>query len=188
MKPKRAPNTWLVTLAAAGLALAFLFLVFLPRQKAIQALSDELCEKQEYAATAGSVAAAMEIARGELERSRAYNAAWKDSAPPEAELAGLFGKVNALASACGVTPLRFDPDSPVKMQRVCRVPVAVGCTGTFGQIASFLLELEDLPQTIWVDSLQLEAMWQSGDSVQCGLDLIIFADNPDDSDQAKLAG
>ena len=188
MKPKNSQNTWLATLAAAGLALAYLFLLFLPKQRAMQGLSDELDQKRQYAATAGSVAAAMEIARGELERTRAFNAGWKDAAPPEAELAGLFGKVNTLAGACGATPLRFDPDPPVRMQRVCRVPVTVGCTGTFGQIAGFLLELENLPQTIWAESLQFEASGKSGDSVGCELNLTIFADNPVDSDQVNLAG
>jgi len=188
MKPKNSQNTWLATLAAAGLALAYLFLVFLPKQRAMQGLSEELDQNRQYVATAGSVAAAMEIAHGELERTRAFNAGWKNAAPPEAELAGLFGKVNALAGACGATPLRFDPDPTVKMQTVRLVPVAVGCTGTFGQIAGFLLELENLPQTIWAESLQLEVSGKPGDSVKCEIDLTIFADNPVDSDQVNLAG
>jgi Tfp pilus assembly protein PilO len=188
MKTNTQTNTWIAILSAGAMAVAYLFLMFFPNQRAMKKESEDLSAKRNCAASAGSVAAAIEIARGELERAEAYNITRTSSASPEAELSAMLGKLDALAAASGATPTRFDPGPAVPIEKLRRVPVVVGCTGSFAQIARFLCDLEGLSQTVWIDGLKIELSGKDGDSVQCELDVSIFTDNPGDLDQANLAG
>ena len=183
----RAPS-WIVAVSTAALGLVYLFVFFLPNQRAIDELSDQLSAKQAFVAQVGSISTTLDSTRGRLERTQAYNTAWEASAPGEVELAALFGQINELANASGAKATRFDPEPAECMDGLRRVPVVLGCTGSFAQIANFLCDLESLPRMIWVDRLVCDASGDNGELVEFKLTLTIFADNPDDSDQVDLAG
>ena len=188
MKTSSHRGSLIVTLPVAGLAVAYLFLFFLPGGRTIDQLSGELTAEREFIALADAVAPAIHTTRQQLEKNLAYNAAWAESAPAPSELAPLFGKIHALAKESGSTTTRFDPEPPLPLDKLRRIPVVLGCTGSFSQISHFLHHLEALPQTIWIEELNIEQSGQNGEDVECELELLIFADNPDDSDQVDLAG
>jgi Tfp pilus assembly protein PilO len=153
----------------------------------IRERSEQLRAKQDYVVSGGSMAAAIEAAQDELERTEAYNATWSAAVPPQGDLAAAFGKLNALVVAAGATPTRFDPEPAAKMARLCKVPVAVGCSGSFAQISQFLYDLESLPQVLWIDRLQIEKSRKDGEAAACEINLVIFADNSGKSDQVNIA-
>lgn len=188
MKMNLQTNTWIATLSAAALAVAYLLLMFLPNERAMKRLCEQVRAKQDQAASAGSIAAAIHRARDELQRTHTYNAAWSRAAPPKAELAAVLGRLDALAVASGATPTRFDPEPAVPMEKLHRVRVAVGSTGSFAQIARFLYDLEGLPLAVWIDRLKIDVCGKDREDVQCELELGIFADNPGDLDEGNLAG
>jgi len=188
MKTSIHRGSWLVTLPVAGLAVAYVLGWYVPGRRQIEQLSEELAADEEFVALADAVAPAIQTTRHQLQECLAYNAAWTESAPAQAELSALFGKIHALARASGSTTIRFDPEPPVVLDKLRRIPVVLGCTGSFAQIAEFLHHLEALPQAIWIEGLKIEQSRQDRESVECQLELLIFADNPDDSDQVDLTG
>jgi Tfp pilus assembly protein PilO len=124
----------------------------------------------------------------EIQRTSAYVAAWRSASPHEANLAGLFGRIGALARSSHVSTTRMAPHAPLVMARVRRVTLVMGCTGSFSQIASFLQKLENMPQTLWIEDLRLEKSSKDGELVGCEMTLEIFADNPESSDETKSSG
>lgn len=188
MSTSNRKTTWIAILSAAALSTAYVVLMFLPQQRVIRERAGQLQAKQNYVVASGNVAAAIHATRGELERAESYNAAYSDATPPEGELADVLGRIDALVVTSGVTPTRFDPEPAVKMEKLRRVPVVVGCSGTFAQLSQLLCGIESLPQLVWIDRIQIEKSREDGGAVECEIDLSVFADNPDESDQVNIAG
>jgi Tfp pilus assembly protein PilO len=105
--------------------------------------------------------------------------------PEERELGVAFGKVHETANKAQVRITKFDPQAPAVYERLRRVPVVVGCTGSFAQIHEFLRTLEEMPLTIWVESMRMEKDPKTGRDVMCEITLGIFANNSDISGYAN---
>lgn len=187
MNAKLLQKSWMIPALAGGLAAAYLYFFFLPQQRAIAELTQQLTTQREFVRQTEMLAPALAATETQVKTTLQYTTAWQETSPSEAELAVLFGQISELAKAAGVTTTRFDPDSPVKLTRIRRFPLMIGCTGQFSQIARFLESVERLPQTIWVASLRMEASSEGRENVGCEVMLEIFADNPKNSDQANLS-
>lgn len=187
MKTSSLLNGWTIPIAAVGLAVAYAFCFFLPGQRQVAELSQQVATEQAFVQQTEALAPALAATEQQIQAARAYNAAWKEASPSPADLAALFGQIHELAKAAGVTTTRLDPDVPVDLARLRRIPLMIGCTGQFTQIARFLESVERLPQTIWIENLRLEAGGENGKDVQCEVMLEIFADNPKNSGQVNLS-
>lgn len=175
-------NSWIVTVPLAAAAVAYLLFFFLPGRSANGKLEEELKEKQEYVAGATTVAATLRATEQELQRTQEFIAAWKQNAPVEASRSLLYGKMHELAKASGVTITRFDP-KPVEQRAQLRgFPVTIGCTGKYAQVHEFLRTLENHPAAIWVDTVQVKRPSETSESVECEINLVVFANNPEISD------
>ena len=188
MKSSMRQTSWVIILPLAALVVAYVFAVFLPGRRAIDRLRGELADHQEFVVSTTFVAPAIEATRDELAKTGAYNAAWSAAAPTEADLSHLYGQIHALAKTAGATTTRFEPQPTLDYEQLRRIPVLVGCTGSFFQLARFLETLENLPQTIWVETAEFSADGQAEGVVKCEVELVIFADNPDNLDQVDIAG
>jgi hypothetical protein len=61
----------------------------------------------------------------------------------------------------------------------------MGFVGSFAEICRFLYQLETMPQTLWLEDVQIEKCAKNTGDVQCEIILEIFADNIENSDQVK---
>ena len=188
MKTSIRQTSWVVALPLAGLAVAYVLAVFLPGQRAIDQLRGELADHREFVVSTTFVTPAIQATRDELGKTDAYNAAWSADAPAEPDLSELYGRIHALVKTAGATTTRFEPQPTVDYEQLRRIPVLVGCTGSFSQLGRFLKTLEDLPQTIWVETAEFSTNGQAEGVVKCEVELVIFADNPDNLDQVDIAG
>lgn len=179
---------WILVLSAAALVALYALFVFLPAERRMAAWSGQLAAAKRLVEQAELIRPAAEITRQELAKTEAYVEAWEESAPSEARLPELLGRVHLLAKQSGATATRFDPQPAIPYDKIRHMPVEVACVGSFGQICRFLEGLERLDQTIWVESLRMEAVGEDGQDVQCDMILGVFADNPDNSDQVDRSG
>jgi Tfp pilus assembly protein PilO len=184
MKTKRSDGKWVLILAAAAAVAAYVYLLFLPQQRTIAGLRRELAAAEEFIQQVEAFGPALAATQQEVQRTRQYVHRWEESAPTEDELAEFFGRVSGLAKQSGATTTRFEPQEPVRYEKIRRLPVAITCSGSFDQICRFLQGLEHLEETVWVDSLKVEQSGEDKQSVECEVTLVVFADNSDDSDQA----
>jgi len=176
MKSKIPRGSWIVTVPVAVVGVIYVVFFFLPGKRAIGELRDRIQAHQEGIDQAAMVAAVLPAVQKDLKKAEDYNTAWEKNAPAVAEAAALHGKINALALAAGAELTRLDPG-----ERIQQIPLSVRCTGSFAQISGFLRSLEELPETLWIDSLNLESPEENRGIVQCEITLVVFADNPGNS-------
>jgi len=181
-------SKWGKTLLILGLvatAVGYWCLLYRPGQQQIAEIRRELGEKREAVSNIGTVTAAVLTAQKEIERTASYNDAWERDAPSLAELSTLFGKISALSQSNQANTVQFDPDPAVRHEKLSEVPLRITLSGSFSHIAHFLYELERLTASIWVESLRLDMSAKDGKSVNGSVDLVIFADNSEDSGYVK---
>jgi len=183
MKASVCHTSWIVIVPGAALAVLYAVFVFLPGEKANARVRHELAAAEEFVEQVEAFGSAMDATQREFDKTQQYIQAWKQSAPSEDGLSALFGEINRLATQSGTTTTRFEPEPAIRYDAVCRVPIAMACVGSFGQVCEFLRGLESLDETIWVEDLQMEETGKESENVQCEMTLAVFADNPDDSDQ-----
>jgi Tfp pilus assembly protein PilO len=182
MSKKVRRGNWLVTASLAVATAAYFMLVFLPVNRKIAQFETQLLEKQQYVAKATEVPSGLVVADKELTAARGYSSSWKQHSPHEKDLHTLFGKMSDLAKATGTTTTRFDPKPVKSYASLCEIPLAVGCTGKYDQVCDLLQKLESLPVSIWIESLEMKPISESGYSVSCEIGLAIFSDNSKNSD------
>jgi Tfp pilus assembly protein PilO len=179
---KKNPKSWIVTLLLAGGALAYVFLVFLPGQRSISTLREELTTKQGFIIETDSIAASIVEAEEKLKDVESYIEKWRDEAPAEAELANWFGRVHEQVEASGITTRRFEPQKVTRMDAVWMLPLAVGTNGKFAEVSQLLARLENLPGTVWLDEVIITLEGKDTENLQAEVTLALFADNQEDSD------
>lgn len=181
-------GNWMLTLPLAGLGLAYLFLFFLPAQRTLDSLTRDLSKEQDAVGQADALLPSIATTEQQLAKARKYNSQWIEAAPSESELPSLFGKVNRLAKAAGITTTRLDPQPAVQYEKIRLINLTAAYRGSFAQISRFLCELESTPEAIWIDRVQMEGSSQTGKDITCEVTLAIFVDKTDDSDQVKGSG
>ncbi len=179
-------SCWMFGLLLLGL-LAYGYFVLLPQHRQLQRLHTELQNLHQMVDQDGDVLSAIQNAQKELEKVNRYIQTWQENAPNPRELAPLFGRIAELAKQAGTTTTRFSPGARVSYDRVSKIPLSIGCQGSFAQIADFLHRLESLPQILWIEHFTIEKNNQEAHLLQCEINLVIFADNPEISDQIKVS-
>ena len=183
MKKNTQRNSLIITIPLVAVAAAWVFLVFLPIQNAIGRLQDEAEQKQQYCDRSKSLLPVLERSGRDLVNVRRQISYWDEAAPSHKDLASLLGEITAKAREAGLRITRFDPAPITMYERVSELPLSMGVTGTFSQLFTFIHDLEVMDPTIWVNSLEFEKSGRPAEIVACDLDLGIFMDNPEKSDQ-----
>lgn len=185
MKARIHRGSWIVTVPVAAAAAAYVGLVFLPGNRAIGEARRQIEQKQDYLSRSAGLPMALRDGYEELQKAESYVADWDRRSPAPGGRSALHGRIQALAKAAGVTTTRFDPDPIEPYAEICKIPITVGCSGSFAQICRFIESLEREGLEIWIDLANLEKMDETGGSVTCELKLVVFANNPDISDYAR---
>ena len=175
-------GSWAVTLTLAGTAAVFMGLTYLPGYRRIQQLREQIQAQEQYLNGAAAMAVALTTTQQELRETIRYNRAWLASAPGPRGIPQLCERIQQLAKSAGVETTRFDPQ-PIETQALLyEIPLTIACTGGFGQIHAFVHSLEAAPETIWIKQLDLRRSAARADLLECEVNLVIFAVNPENSD------
>jgi len=185
MKTTSKRSDWLLTLPLAAAAVAYVVFVFLPGRRATGELTEQIDSKQETIDQALSMHPALLVTRKEVDKTKTYTSAWEERAPARGELSLLHARIRELAAAAGTTITRFDPERAQIHGFLREIPLSVGCSGGFSQVFKFLQGLEGLPPTIWINELILEKMDTTKGYISCEMELVVFTNNPENSDYVK---
>jgi Tfp pilus assembly protein PilO len=180
--PSKNPKSLMLTVLISGSALAYAFFVFLPTQKSIGSIRSELAQQRNDILALGSLESEIVELERRIAGVRSTIDTWHAHAPTAQETATFIGVVSQLAQQAGVRVDHITPRSLIKMSALEQHPADLTMEGDFAQIADFLRQLEQRPETIWITRLNLAASGEAGANVRCELSFTVFADNPDDSD------
>jgi Tfp pilus assembly protein PilO len=171
-------GSWLVTIPLVAIAVIHIVFVFFPGRKIITRLRAEIESRHLYISNADNISAALAAAQQELLEARSYIESWQRTALMIHRLPVLYGNINNLSNRAGTATTRFEPQMLVELGVIRQIPIHMACAGTFAQVHEFIRSLENLPQTIWINSLQFNKTGQNGGNVLCEIDLVVFSDNP----------
>ena len=179
---KVARSRLLITVAMGGAVLAYAFFVFLPTQKSIRQLHDELRQKQTEIYQAEQLIATTVKTERELAETKDFIGKWREKAPGAKEVTGMFAQVTQDARESGVKTVRFDPQALQRYQTVDKLPLEMEVQGAFPQVFDFVRRLEGLEAPIWVEEVNLEPVSENSEDLQCELKMAVFAARTDISD------
>jgi Tfp pilus assembly protein PilO len=164
-----------------ALTVGYALFFYLPGKRAMEQLTVELQSKRAAIARGEQTALQLQDANQELRLAREYIATWRQRTASGAGSASIFGQLSAVAKDAGATTTRFEPSATVDMDCLRKLPLTLGCTGSFEQVFALLHGLEGLPRYVWVDELRLERKREGDKDLQCELKLAIFADKTKNS-------
>jgi len=173
---------WLAIAIALGGAATIALLVVLPLHKGVRDRENEIASKDLVVQQDALVQAQHELAQRNVASAREFVEGWRQRSAGGQALSVLFGQIAELAKSSGATVTRFEPQTPVELERLRRVPLEVACQGTLEAVFALVKELESLPRDIWIEDLAISDGGEAGQSVRCEMKLAIFADKPDFSD------
>jgi len=174
--------------ALGGLTLAYAHFVYLPRSREMAEMQIELRDAEIQAEGTVPLIAAIDAAQKKLDRAAEYVQGWEDAAPSEHELAEVFERIHELTRLAETVTTRFEPQPVVRYETFLRIPVFLECRGTFGQLAAVLTGLETMAEPIWLRTIEIQSTGQAGELATAEINLDVFADNLEDSDQENLSG
>jgi len=193
MKKLAEQGSWIVTVPLILANVAYLYFFFLPGKQEVEAMRDDIASTQAYLATAASRPMEIEHTLQKLDQAKAFTDQWQRSAPRTERVSQYFGEINRRAGAASVAVTRFEPREIEEMEHLDRISLYLGTEGTFEQTFQLLKQLEQLPGTVWVDSLRFRSRRAprglpnsvvrdaANASVQSEINLAIFAAKTKDS-------
>jgi len=146
------PKSLVVTIIVASIAMVYVFLFFLPGQKAIGELRGELSSKRKYVSQSKQTTSAVNDADRSLELARQFAQEFLSSNSSEDDSASF----TEAASESDVSIVRLDPQADVQMETISRSTINIECEGTFASIFELIQRLEEMPTIVWVSELNLE--------------------------------
>ncbi|MCH8922096.1 MAG: type 4a pilus biogenesis protein PilO [Planctomycetes bacterium] len=182
MKPKFKKQSWIVTMSLCGAAVAYVLFMFLPEQRSIGDVRDEVDTKRQFVSGAHRTYETIEVAQRELAATKEYCRQFARRLPGGPEQSALFAKINLAAKQAGAMTTRFEPQTSIDYETLRQTRLLMSVRGTYGHIFDFLRRLETLDEVIWINELQFEAPKQTGQLLTCEVSLAVFAANPKKSD------
>lgn len=174
MKLNLTKSSTSVLLVILGLVATFVMLVYLPINRSIAAAHDTLQLKQSLVAQEESLLAQIERHAQELKDVEAYTQSWEAVPNANFYLSQLLGEISQEAKQAGTDALRLEPGQAVEMQAVQRIPVRLGCSGTFQEIHDLVSRIENLPYKIWLRQIELAPKSDRERDLTCELEFEAF--------------
>jgi Tfp pilus assembly protein PilO len=182
MRPNQSRGSWIITVPLVAVGVGYLYLVFLPAKQQIDKLRKDLSEERMFVSQEGTLKGSIAALEELLTETDAFVGAWKKRAVRPADLSQLFGEINRRAKSAGTTLDNFDPQATVDFELVRKVPLRLSVHGSFAQLQAMLRSFEQLPSTVWVESLALESNRDADKPLKAEVILAVFTANPDISD------
>ncbi len=181
-KTKPQTRSLILTAGIGGLVLVYAFLVFLPTSRAIAKMRSELDEKRKFIIVTQKEYTSIGAIQTELEKTNDWVAAWKQNSPKRNNLGSFFRRVAEISRESGTQVKRITPEELEELKSLSRHPVRLVIAGRFDELFAFVAALEEMPFTVWIDRLQLQATSEASEQLTCELSLTVFTDNQDISD------
>jgi type IV pilus assembly protein PilO len=183
---KAGTNAWShrtqfrVLLLSCGAAVGvYLWCLYLPNQNRIQAIWNEIDQKEAEIIAANSLASEIQQTQLKLDATQKFIDHWRKQAPQAESVAPVFGDIVKLARDSQTELVSFTPKTELPLENVSLVPVVVQARGSYHSLHEFLRELESLPLTIWIEDLEIQKRDSTSDLLECGFLMTIFTERSD---------
>ena len=171
-----------ITAMMAVSCLAYVFAEFLPQQRVIREMQQELEERRKVVMDADRLQPELQRVGDDVDRGQQRNAVWRAATPQTGRLTAVFERLTEAAELAQARVTRLEPQAADPLSTVSRIPLTVEVEGQFSAVCDFIGRLDRLAEPVWIEELQLEPIGATGESISGQLTLVIFAGNPEISD------
>jgi Tfp pilus assembly protein PilO len=171
-----------LTIVLGGAALAYTFLIFVPGQRSLASVREEIQSRQLYILDTTQVVTELTQVEQQLEAAGGYAQQQQEILPASAELSQYTAELTTCATEAKVRIVRFSPQFPQSMPPLSRVPVFVSVEGELPRVFDFAARVEGLPVPIWCQQFTVESETKEPGFVRAEFELLIFASNLEKSD------
>jgi hypothetical protein len=172
------PRSLVITLTIACTAAAYAYFVFLPSQKDLARLRQQLRDKQQQILDSERLTSAIFHAERELAIANDFTTHWKESAPSEGQLSEVYRQFATFADESRVQLNGIRPQSSERLKEVSVFRVALDCSGSYPNLFEFIHDVEECVPALWIQQLELQRIETHKDRLQCKLTISIFVENP----------
>lgn len=182
MRTKLQRQSLIVICVVLAIAIGYPICAFFPQMRAISAVRQEIRQKQDFIAQTEKMRTVAQDQEKSFESVYAYIDERREQLTPPRQLSSVYSTINTLAKESDAKPSKFEPQPPLNFESFRKVALKCEFLGTTRAIQELIERLEQIPATIWVEGLALQAGREPAQPVKCTLDLAIFVDNPEISD------
>lgn len=175
-------NSWLFALIVSAAVACYVFLVFLPGQRATAELRQQFTQQQQYVMQSTKLGPQIAELEKELRRTHAFIRAWHADSPSEERLAHVFVAITEHANRAGADIVRFEPQAAEQLEYLRKVPLELAVEGSFTQLFTLVGALESLQAEFWIESLDMQPVPATPGRLRCELRLALFAGGTEISD------
>lgn len=172
-------TTWLFLVLLGGMVGVYVLGAYLPAQSKIHRLHADVAMMQQQTIQIQQTVARLGNVQDRIRATTEYHEQWQRRLPPIQHLPVVFGQIHQQISSAGATLTRFAPGTPQARERLQQVPIDLDCKVHFDQLHALVEALERLPQLVWIQSFQVTPA--DRDELNCKLNLVVFADQPENS-------
>lgn len=173
---------WVAIVPLTVALVAYLFVVFFPGMREIRELRAEAAVHEQAAADARRQAGLLPGIEAEIAETSSYVRKWRGTDDDPRHVSQALGDIANLISRSGATTTSFRPEAKTSFAALDRLPLILGCRGTYRQVQSLLSSLERQPQRLWIEEVQIERAAGTDGTLACEIRLALFADKFDISD------
>ena len=175
-KPAFPRINWTVTTLPTAIAVVYLGLIWVPANRAITDVRDQIESEREFVVQAAGLPAMLAGRQRELDVAESAVAQWEKAACLERDGSPRTSRRStSWPREAGLTVARFEPQPVVVHEKIREIPLVIDCSGGFAQVYEFLRNIERLPATIWIESIKIENMKNSAKTVTCKATLVGFS-------------
>ena len=172
------PRSLAITLTIGCTAVAYAYFVFLPSQRVMARLRQQIRDKQQQIFDSERLASAISHTEHELAIANNFTTQWKESAPSEGQLSEVYRQFATFADQAQVQLNGIRPQSSERLKEVSVFRVALDCTGTYPSLFEFIHCVEECVPALWIQQLEVQRIEPLKDRLQCKLMISIFVENP----------
>ncbi|GIW92497.1 MAG: hypothetical protein KatS3mg110_0538 [Pirellulaceae bacterium] len=168
--------------ALGGLAAAYFGLWFLPGQRRLQTIKQQVASDTAFLESTASLPSQVAELQERLQSARRFCQQWETTAPRDEQLATFFPRLTDAAAAHQVELLAVVPQNPKRDDLIATYPLELRCRATFHALGKFLAEVDRFPEPLLIEALEITRSPEDGQTLSCTMTLSIFGYSAGNSD------
>ncbi|EAQ79677.1 type 4a pilus biogenesis protein PilO [Blastopirellula marina] len=167
---------WQYVVVVAAIAVAYAAFVYLPRQRHISALRDEITLMKSTIDSEEAIDTQLATVQEEFDQVEKFLDSWHAVSEKDIDAGRVYHLLTSQAREAGAEKLSLVPMPEQRHASLISQPVQIGCQARFAEVHAMLKRFEQLPYVLWVRSIELSPLSPGDDVLKCELTLEFFVD------------
>ncbi len=162
------------SVAFGTLIVAYFVLWFWPTHRHVENLRRHLANEQSYLKQAAALPAEVARMQEQLDDVNAFCRQWEQLAVRDEQLGNFLPRLTTSAARHDVELLAVVPQAARRSELFDQYPLEIRCQGKFHSLGGFLADLDQFPEPLLIQTLELKPSEKNKPILTCTLNVTIF--------------